>query len=607
MDKGDGVAMKKQLYQAAMGFYQSKAWLEVEETELFALRYADGVTGYCCVMGRDESHIALAVYLEETGLQTLYQINQAELLSDVETGLEALLTQDCLMCSFEAIDALAPEDEEEIRRAGLPIRGKGMPLVRKYQPGLLPWFVHEPRDIDRLTVAFAAVSEVMQLLANRTATLRLMGASADPLGQAKAELGFSPGMHGGKDLPLLTHTGDGFSWTTMALPAQREQEYLSPEPADERMLARIRRQGPQKGIVMEFDLLYLPMPTVDEQKGDGAPFFPVLPIAVYLDEKIAPMQVGLFHPRREGEKMLAHLMDYLATNGAPEQIHVQNLRALAFIGPLARALGIGLLYVDGLQSVTREAKKELMSMLSQQPDEDDAYEDEDEDEVEGDGEEARYNPAIVAHNYALKPEGECALCGKMVKKGGMLRHLKSCLNNTVQPGDTPYYLLMVQDEDDPNYFIYLSVAADATLRSLDQFLRDIWLECCGHMSAFLAGSRSGGQRQIGMNRKIGTVFGKGDVFGHEYDFGSTTSLRLKVVEEYQAAQRKNKVMLVSRNLAPQYRCIICGQPAEMVDAAAWEPLAQRVYCGDCQESMQDADIALPLVNSPRCGVCGYTG
>lgn len=603
MDKGDGVAMKKQLYQAAMGFYQSKVWREVDETELFALRYADGVTGYCCVMGRDESHIALVIYLEEAGLQSLYQIHQSNLPSDVETSLEALLTQDCLMCSFEAIDELEPEDEEEIRRAGLPLRVKGMPMVRKYQPGLLPWFVQEHRDIDRLTVAFAAVSEVIQQLANRTATLRLMGTSADPLGQAKAELGFSLGMHAGKNLPLFIQATDGFSRTTTTLPAQKEQAYFSPEPADEVMLARIRKQGQQKGVAMEFDLLYLPMPTADEQEGEGAPFFPVLPVAVYLDEKIAPMQAGLFHPRREGERMLAHLMNYLVTNGAPEEIHVQSLRAMDFIGPLAWALGIELLYVDGLVSISREAKKELISTLSQQPDEDDAYD----DEEDGDGEEVRYNPAIVAHNYALKPDGECALCGKTVKKGGMLRHLKSCLNNTVQPGDTSYYLLMVQDEDDPNYFIYLSVAADATLRSLDQFLRDIWLECCGHMSAFLVGSRSGMPQQIGMNRKIGTVFSKGDIFRHEYDFGSTTSLRLKVVEEYQAAQHKKKVMLVSRNLAPQYRCIICGQPAEMVDATAWEPLAQRVYCGDCQESMQDADIALPLVNSPRCGVCGYTG
>ena len=29
--------------------------------------------------------------------------------------------------------------------------------------------------------------------------------------------------------------------------------------------------------------------------------------------------------------------------------------------------------------------------------------------------------------------------------------------------------------------------ADATLADLDRFLRDIWLECCGHMSQFTIG------------------------------------------------------------------------------------------------------------------------
>ena len=36
----------------------------------------------------------------------------------------------------------------------------------------------------------------------------------------------------------------------------------------------------------------------------------------------------------------------------------------------------------------------------------------------------------------------------------------------------------------PEYWMHLEVPADATLGSLDRFLRDTWLECCGHMSEF---------------------------------------------------------------------------------------------------------------------------
>jgi len=33
----------------------------------------------------------------------------------------------------------------------------------------------------------------------------------------------------------------------------------------------------------------------------------------------------------------------------------------------------------------------------------------------------------------------------------------------------------------------VSVPANAPLRKLDKFLRHIWLECCGHMTAFEIG------------------------------------------------------------------------------------------------------------------------
>jgi len=36
----------------------------------------------------------------------------------------------------------------------------------------------------------------------------------------------------------------------------------------------------------------------------------------------------------------------------------------------------------------------------------------------------------------------------------------------------------------PYYWMHLELPANATLEDLDSFLRDIWLECCGHLSAF---------------------------------------------------------------------------------------------------------------------------
>jgi len=45
-----------------------------------------------------------------------------------------------------------------------------------------------------------------------------------------------------------------------------------------------------------------------------------------------------------------------------------------------------------------------------------------------------------------------------------------------------------EGDDHPEYWIHLEVSALATLADLDSFLRDIWLECCGHPSVFRIGT-----------------------------------------------------------------------------------------------------------------------
>ena len=43
---------------------------------------------------------------------------------------------------------------------------------------------------------------------------------------------------------------------------------------------------------------------------------------------------------------------------------------------------------------------------------------------------------------------------------------------------------MVEGRDLPEYWMHLKVFTNVKLWELDNFFRDTWLECCGHMSAF---------------------------------------------------------------------------------------------------------------------------
>lgn len=137
---------------------------------------------------------------------------------------------------------------------------------------------------------------------------------------------------------------------------------------------------------------------------------------------------------------------------------------------------------------------------------------------------------------------------------------------------------------------------DASLSAVDKFLRDIWCECCGHMSAF----RMGG-REFGKARKLSEL-SIGDTLLYEYDFGSTTEIIITVVDEISRTKQKEKVQLLARNVPLEEKCDQCGAQATTVNA--WE---NEVLCDECAEGVEDEDALMPIVNSPRSGEYGYDG
>ncbi len=95
-------------------------------------------------------------------------------------------------------------------------------------------------------------------------------------------------------------------------------------------------------------------------------------------------------------------------------------------------------------------------------------------------------------------------------------------------------------------------------------------------------------------------------FFHEYDFGTTTHLALKVVAEQENRLSKNAIYLLARNLPPPIKCARCEAPATQVCVECIDTEAGWL-CGAHAEKHRHQDMFLPVVNSPRVGMCGYTG
>jgi Zn finger protein HypA/HybF involved in hydrogenase expression len=219
--------------------------------------------------------------------------------------------------------------------------------------------------------------------------------------------------------------------------------------------------------------------------------------------------------------------------------------------------------------------------------------------------------------------GRCMLCDEVVSKQKATVHLKKCVEQQPDRGGRKVRLLHLAVEATylPMYWLHLELAASRTLDLLDSFLRNIWLECCGHLSCFtIAGERysvqpmpgdlygfGGSSSERSMNQKVYNVLSKGMKLEHEYDFGSTTNLELRVVGDREGQLEASGIRLLVRNEPPSWQCRECGKPATLVEAQGWGIEPEQLLCDTCARGVQDQEMLLPLVNSPRAGVCGYTG
>jgi len=243
----------------------------------------------------------------------------------------------------------------------------------------------------------------------------------------------------------------------------------------------------------------------------------------------------------------------------------------------------------------------------------------------------------------VKSEGKCLFCGKIFAKPGINKHLSTHLKEIAKSGKSGLsFLVKVETKKQwgsTPYFLSLWVDGEATMEVIDVFLRGIWLECCGHMSAFrnrknqttmgwdyleamelMAKGKTkeyeqlmeDGSGEVPMSRKAKDALSKGLALEYEYDFGSSTELTITVMDEYPVKADK-EIVLLSRNEPLHFLCTICGKaPATKIcqfciyNGPAW-------FCNKCAKKHAkecddfDEDNSLPVVNSPRVGICAYEG
>jgi hypothetical protein len=113
-----------------------------------------------------------------------------------------------------------------------------------------------------------------------------------------------------------------------------------------------------------------------------------------------------------------------------------------------------------------------------------------------------------------------------------------------------------------------------------------------------------------MSKSASSVFLPGMNIHYVYDYGSSTELVLNVIS-YIPGRISGKKVKLARNNGPIFKCAKCKKEiaTKICTVCIHEKDRSRAsFCNNCVDLHScGEEMALPIVNSPRSGECGYEG
>ena len=217
----------------------------------------------------------------------------------------------------------------------------------------------------------------------------------------------------------------------------------------------------------------------------------------------------------------------------------------------------------------------------------------------------------------IRTQSQCLGCQKTLHTRTARRHLKSCIAKAdTPPRRTPRPMLLVSATADYGYTknayaLYTLMPKNATLRDIDELLRETWLECCMHLSGFDSGGTwfvSDGfdtdpldYEDPSFDHRAAWAIPPDSEAEYQYDMGSTTCLTVRVQpapEQAQAWLAQHDIdpgNPILQNLIPEL-CDNCEQ-----DATHFRPA--ETLCTGCLPDDRRPFVQLLARMPPPCREC----
>ena len=334
------------LLNVAFSFRKQKLWKKLSESELFAVQLGSGEVGYCCITGAFGEHLALTLYIGQTGIDSLRSLNRSFDLENLFERHEAATAQVCLQCSYENLFMLDYAElqliDQYTKKHGIKLRGKNScPSFLTYTAGHIPWMMSE-EDYPTIYEALLAAMEVSRLL--ETTPKRMLGFRDVSFDQQK--------------IPFIQPRDGGFSLGSIMLPPPRMPDDLTPLYRNDILLAKLRKQK-KTDQVWAYDIVMQTEPVTDEKNvGCGAhrrpkrpPFYPYVQFVLDPIHDFIISTDSVCSLTQEGTDFLETLAQNMLEFGVPATVQVQNRRAENFLRDLASTVGFQINRVSTLPQV----------------------------------------------------------------------------------------------------------------------------------------------------------------------------------------------------------------------------------------------------------------
>lgn len=361
---------KVHYYDLGYTFRNSKIWKRIYEEELFAVKLPSkrNPIGYCCVMGRDGEHMALAVYIGADGFTT-YRIIANSDPDYMQGGVPGMFKQDCIQCSVEQRDMFDPDELDALRKycekSGTPFRAP-YPQFTRYYPYCVPWKVEKADDWKAIETALLVVEKLAEGIKSRGKAalgLRPIAVGLNDQAYATEQLSFfGDPVDETVTIPLYSIVDGQLVTERIPLPPYTEKKPAPPTNINDIAVAKLMRQK-QRGT-LECEIIRMPSP-ID---GDP-PYFPA--IMMIVDENgyaITPVitEGRMYDP----DEMINHFIESLDET-YPKTIKFRTEETRILLEPFCRKARIRLEETDDMDLLDEAVESMVDYMLGDGDEEED--------------------------------------------------------------------------------------------------------------------------------------------------------------------------------------------------------------------------------------------